>query len=190
MIPADNSTVDSSSEDDAEIPATGGVSPETAARDIVEYLSRTGQQLSLAESCTGGWVSQAVTTIPGASECFWGAVVSYANEAKTKALGVSPVILKEYGAVSAQTVRAMAAGILTLSGADFSAAVSGIAGPGGGSPGKPVGTVWIGLASKNGTREEKLLSLKGTRRQIRETATAGVLVALRRFAEEQNKVLP
>ncbi len=164
--------------------------PADEARSLLEVLELRGLRFALAESCTGGLVSAAVTAVPGASRCFWGGVVSYANEAKETILRVPGETLREHGAVSPQTVRAMAREALRISGADLAAAVSGIAGPGGGTPEKPVGTVWIGLASGNGAAREELLSLAGDRSQIREQAAARVLIALRRFAEEQKKDLP
>jgi PncC family amidohydrolase len=110
-------------------------------------------------------------------------VVSYANEAKETVLSVPRDVLERHGAVSAETVRAMARGILALSGADVSASVSGIAGPGGGSPEKPVGTVWIGLASRDGRSRELRLDLTGGRDRIREDSALRVLGELRSFVE-------
>jgi len=163
---------------------------EKEARMLLESLSRRGLKLALAESCTGGLVSAAITSIPGASSCFWGSIVSYANEAKERVLHVPRKTLEEYGAVSAQTVRDMAQGVLHISGADLSAAISGIAGPEGGSPGKPVGTVWLGLATQDGRTSEELLSLHGDRWQICEAAAIRAIIELRRFAEERSMVLP
>jgi PncC family amidohydrolase len=165
-------------------------SAEEEARILLEGMSRRGLTFALAESCTGGLVSAAVTSIPGASSSFWGAIVSYANEAKERILSVPRATLNDHGAVSAETVRAMARGALECSGVDLAAAVSGIAGPDGGSPDKPVGTVWIAFASRNGEGIEKLLSLTGDRRTIREDAAAQILSGLRIFMEERFSVLP
>ncbi|NLJ45721.1 MAG: CinA family protein [Treponema sp.] len=158
---------------------------ETEARRLLQALARRGWTAALAESCTGGMVSAALTSVPGASERFWGAVVSYANEAKREVLSVPREVLELRGAVSPETVRAMAQGVLALSGADVSAAVSGIAGPGGGTPEKPVGTVWIGLAARGGRHRELRLALTGDRNRIRRESTIRVLAELRSFVEEE-----
>lgn len=159
-------------------------SAKTVAERLLAALGRRGWTVALAESCTGGLVSAELTSIPGASECFWGAVVSYANQAKQTVLSVDPDILERCGAVSEEAVRAMALGVLGLSGADVSAAVSGIAGPGGGTPDKPVGTVWIGVASRDGRSREIRLSLTGGRDRIRAESAIRVLGELWSFVEE------
>lgn len=112
-------------------------------------LKERGLTLSLAESCTGGLIGNLMTNVPGSSEYFAGGVVAYSNQAKLDLLGVSPDTLDRYGAVSDQTVREMAAGARERFRADLSLAVSGIAGPDGGSPEKPVGTVYIGMADRD-----------------------------------------
>ncbi len=114
---------------------------------VGELLLQHGLWLAAAESCTGGLVSHLITNVPGSSEYFLGGVVAYANEVKIRVLGVDPETLKQYGAVSEQTVLEMARGIRYYLGADIGISVSGIAGPSGGSSDKPVGTVWIGLSS-------------------------------------------
>ncbi len=159
-------------------------SPEYQAKLLLAALSRAGWIAALAESCTGGLAAAAVTSVPGASENFWGAVVSYANEAKERVLSVPREVLETYGAVSAETVRAMARGVLGLSGADVAVSVSGIAGPGGGTPEKPVGTVWIGLAARDGRAREFRLGLAGGRDRIRSGAAARALRELKTFVEE------
>lgn len=161
-------------------------SAEAEAERLLESLARAGWTAALAESCTGGLASAALTSIPGASDHFWGAVVSYANDAKEKVLSVPRDVLERSGAVSAQAVRAMARGVLALSGADVSASVSGIAGPGGGTPEKPVGTVWIGLASRAGKTREILLALEGGREGIRAESARRALSELRSFVDEFN----
>ena len=172
----------------------GGVnppgSPESEAERLLDTLSDAGWTIALAESCTGGLVSVALTAVPGASLRFWGSVVSYADEAKERVLSVPRAVLDRYGAVSAETVRAMALGVLGLSGADVAAAVSGIAGPGGGTPGKPVGTVWIGLASREGRSREILLALEGGRDRIRAESTIRTLYELRSFVEQGIRMSP
>src|SRR5690606_36099107 len=115
-----------------------------------------------AESCTGGYIAHLFTSIPGASEVFQGGVISYSNELKMRLLGVDEAILNEKGAVSAETVAAMARGALQRMGGDYAVAVSGIMGPGGGSPEKPVGTAWIAVAGKEDLKV-KLFRLSGKR---------------------------
>jgi nicotinamide-nucleotide amidase len=115
---------------------------------LSDYLKENNLVMSCAESCTGGLVSKMMTDSPGSSSWFWGSVVSYANEAKRKMLDIYEQTLDEYGAVSGETVLAMADSMLNISGSDFTCSISGIAGPEGGTEEKPVGTVWFGFASK------------------------------------------
>lgn len=119
--------------------------PELAAHT----LKQAGKTLATAESCTGGSLAQQLTAMAGASEYFRGGVVAYSNEVKECALGVKHETLEAHGAVSEETVREMATGVRERLGADYAVATTGIAGPGGGTPEKPVGTVWIGIASKD-----------------------------------------
>jgi len=116
------------------------------AAQAVARLAQRGQSLGLAESCTGGRLASAITSIPGASDVLPGAVVSYANRIKQALLGVSAQILQEHGAVSAECAAAMARGAQAALGGDWAIAVTGIAGPGGGSADKPVGLVYIAWA--------------------------------------------
>ena len=125
-------------------PSLAGIIAEVAA-----HLLAGGRQLVAAESCTGGWIAKACTDRPGSSQWFRGGVVAYTNELKTAMLGVWPATLEEAGAVSEATVREMAVGALERLGGDVAVAVTGIAGPDGGSPGKPVGTVWFGWAYRS-----------------------------------------
>ncbi len=122
--------------------------------DLAERLGRrlldARCRLATAESCTGGWISKAVTDIPDSSFWFECGYVTYSNAAKVRDLGVSERTLQDHGAVSEECVREMAAGALRVSGAHVAVAVSGIAGPSGGTPDKPVGTVWFGLAVRRG----------------------------------------
>lgn len=122
---------------------------------VVEMLKERGQVLATAESCTGGLIASSLTDVPGSSEVFHRGYVTYSNETKTELLGVPAETLAEHGAVSDEVVLAMASGCLTASRADHAIAVSGIAGPGGGSEEKPVGTVHVGLASADGFRFAK-----------------------------------
>ncbi|MDX9729249.1 MAG: competence/damage-inducible protein A [Bacteroidales bacterium] len=111
--------------------------------------------LSTAESCTGGKIASLITSVPGSSGWFTGSVVAYDNSVKTGVLGVSPATISRFGAVSEETAREMAVGMLRLAKTDYSIAVTGIAGPDGGTPEKPVGTVWIAIASRNGVTAER-----------------------------------
>jgi nicotinamide-nucleotide amidase len=118
---------------------------------VGQKLRAAGRRLVTAESCTGGWVAKACTDVAGSSQWFECGFVTYSNAAKVRDLGVSGHTLSSHGAVSESTVREMAAGALRVSGADIAVAISGIAGPDGGTPAKPVGTVWFGLASRRGS---------------------------------------
>lgn len=133
---------------------------------IGKLLFRRKQTLSVAESCTGGLISHRITNVPGSSEYFMGGVVSYAYEAKVALLGVNWDTLKTYGAVSRETVLEMSHGVKQALKTDFGMAVSCIAGPGGGTPSKPVGTSWCGLSTPEGD-EAVLLSLSGDRLEIK-----------------------
>jgi nicotinamide-nucleotide amidase len=113
-------------------------------------LLGAGRRLATAESCTAGWVAKVLTDIPGSSQWFECGFVTYSNAAKMRDVGVSARTLADHGAVSEATVREMAAGALRVSGADVAVAISGIAGPDGGTAAKPVGTVWFGVASRQG----------------------------------------
>lgn len=116
------------------------------AESLVTALSSAGKTVTTAESCTGGWIAKAITDIPGSSSAFSYGIVSYSNGAKESLLGVQNSTLAEHGAVSTQVVRQMAEGALQLSGADVAVAVSGVAGPDGGTDEKPVGTVCFAWA--------------------------------------------
>jgi nicotinamide-nucleotide amidase len=158
--------------------------------DTIEELSAAlvsecldaGKTISTAESCTGGWIAKSITDIAGSSACFGYGIVSYSNGAKESILAVSPATLQQRGAVSAQTVEEMAAGCMKLSGSDFSVAVSGIAGPDGGSDDKPVGTVWLAWAVRRGgaisTAAEKR-RFEGDRHQVRSQTVIVALQGLR-----------
>lgn len=135
-----------------------GYDEETLETAIGKLLKQAGQTVAVAESCSGGFISHTLTTVPGSSAYFKGAVVPYQNEGKKSILGVNPETLQQHGAVSEQTVREMASGVRTLFGAHFGLASSGIAGPDGGTPEKPVGTVWIACAGE-GFVETKMLQL-------------------------------
>ena len=132
------------------------------------------QTLATAESCTGGLVGAALTALPGSSAWYRGGVVAYANELKIRLLGVPPDILAAHGAVSLETARAMAAGARAATGADFAVAITGIAGPSGGTPEKPVGLVYVGVAAPHGTATFKH-HFSGSRAEIRQAATEAAL---------------
>lgn len=113
------------------------------AQAVAAFLIRQGHSLCLAESCTGGWIAKLLTDIPGSSRWFERGLVTYSNAAKMELLGVPETLLQTHGAVSEETVIAMVQGVVSRSHADFGIAVSGIAGPDGGSDAKPVGLVWL-----------------------------------------------
>jgi len=133
-----------------------GYDEETLETAIGKLLKQAGQTVAVAESCSGGFISHTLTTVPGSSANFKGAVVPYQNEGKQAILGVKAETLAQHGAVSEQTVREMASGVRTLFGAHFGLASSGIAGPDGGTPEKPVGTVWIACAGEGFVETKKL----------------------------------
>jgi nicotinamide-nucleotide amidase len=152
---------------------------DTLQECVGRLLAAAGKTFSTAESCTGGTISQLITSIPGSSGYFLGGVTSYANSVKTGVLGVDPQIIEKHGAVSSECVAAMAEGVRKLTGSDYSAATSGIAGPGGGTPEKPVGTVWIGVSSERGTETYKV-QYKGDRKRNIERSAAFALNAIRK----------
>ena len=137
------------------------------AEAVVRTAAASGATVATAESCTGGLVAAAITAVPGSSQVFWGAYVTYANEAKRAMLGVSDETLASYGAVSEQTVIEMARGAVERSGADVAVAISGVAGPSGGTPEKPVGTVWFGWCSRVGWTGAMRERYEGDRAAIR-----------------------
>jgi nicotinamide-nucleotide amidase len=124
------------------------------AERVGHKLKAAGRRLVTAESCTAGWVAKALTDVPGSSQWFECGYVTYSDTAKVRDLGVAPRTLESFGAVSEQTVREMAEGALRVSGVQVALAVSGIAGPDGGTPDKPVGTVWFCAAARRGPATE------------------------------------
>lgn len=147
---------------------------------IGEILVSKGKTVGTAESCTGGYIAHLFTSVPGSSAYFNGSVVSYANHIKENILGVDPAILEEYGAVSEQTVTAMAKGALDALRTDYVLATSGIMGPGGGTEQKPVGTVWIAVADRNQV-ETLQLHLRFDRQRNIEMTAGNALNFLRKF---------
>ena len=146
---------------------------------LADALRARGWRLVTAESCTGGLLAAACTSAAGASDWFERGFVSYSNAAKTELLGVPAALIERHGAVSEAVARAMAEGALRHAPADIALAVTGIAGPGGAVPGKPVGTVWLGLAVQGRATATELLQLGGDRAAVRGQT---VRVALRRLA--------
>lgn len=142
--------------------------------ELGELLRARGLKLALAESCTGGLIADRITDIPGSSDYFIGGVVAYAYEAKVGLLNVSWDTLKAYGAVSRETVLEMARGARKVFSADLAISVSGIAGPGGGMPGKPVGTTWFGLSAADGEWTRKFI-WEGNRRANKESSADAAL---------------
>lgn len=136
------------------------------AETLVELLKARGMTCATAESCTGGGIGSAITAVPGSSEVYWGGVISYDNSVKHGVLGVAEETLATVGAVSGETAAQMAAGVRRLLKTDIAVSVTGIAGPGGGTPEKPVGLVWFGLATPDGVRTEKAL-FTGDREEVR-----------------------
>ncbi len=137
------------------------------AEKLVGLLKEKGLRITCAESCTGGLLSAAITSVAGSSAVFDGALCSYANRIKNDMLGVSSEVLNTKGAVSAESARQMAAGALSLFGADLALAVTGVAGPDGGTAEKPVGTVFICLTHINGTVITKRCRFTGDRDTVR-----------------------
>lgn len=159
-------------------PALYGRGSVSLEETVIELLERRGITLALAESLTGGQVGAAVTSVPGSSAVFHGSVVAYSNRAKEDLLGVSPVMLQEQGAVSARTAEEMAAGARRVFGADVAISTTGIAGPGGGSPEKPVGLVYFGLCDARICRSLRYC-LGGGRQMIQERCVTLALNMLR-----------
>ncbi|MDH7498696.1 MAG: nicotinamide-nucleotide amidohydrolase family protein, partial [Syntrophomonadaceae bacterium] len=159
-----------------------GSADDTLVSVVARELRRGGLTVSCAESCTGGLLAKMLTDLPGSSDYMWGGAVTYSNQAKVSLLGVQPETLAAFGAVSPQTAREMAQGIRERSGADFALSTTGVAGPGGGSPEKPVGLVYVGLAD-GGSVEAKELRLAGDRGTIRLLAAKCALDWLRRVLQ-------
>lgn len=147
---------------------------EKLLRQIADALLAQDRTLATAESCTGGLVGAALTSLPGSSAWYLGGLVAYANSLKTRLLGVAPEMLAAHGAVSPETARAMAEGARACTAADFAVSITGIAGPGGGTPGKPVGLVFLAVASPAGTATFEH-RFAGARPEIRAAATQAAL---------------
>lgn len=155
------------------------------AMRLGDVLQREGAQVSTAESCTGGGIAEVITRIAGSSAWFEAGFVTYSNVQKTRQLGVPESLFIQVGAVSREVVEAMARGAQQNSGARFSVAVSGVAGPGGGSPEKPVGTVWLAWAADERVVARRFQFL-GDRQAVREQSVEAALIGLIRLAAGEN----
>lgn len=152
------------------------------SEQLVAALIASGKTLAAAESCTGGWIAKAVTDIAGSSAVFGYGIVSYSNEAKAALLGVASATLEAHGAVSEATVREMAQAAVRVSGADIGVAVSGIAGPDGGSVDKPVGSVWFAWTTRGSDElhtEAELRRFPGDRDDVRRATVLHALAGIR-----------
>lgn len=145
------------------------------ARDTARVVQASHSMLVTAESCTGGWIAKVLTDLPGSSAWFEGGVVAYSYEAKEALLGVQPQTLEQHGAVSQETVTEMVSGALARFGAGVAVAVTGIAGPGGGTGEKPVGTVWLGWKRRGGYAHTALCHFEGDREAVRRQTVARAL---------------
>lgn len=155
------------------------------AQQMGHDLHTAGYSLATAESCTGGWVAQVLTSIPGSSRWFERGFVTYSNLSKRELLGVKTETLARFGAVSEQTARAMAEGALNHSHAEYALAITGIAGPGGGTPEKPVGTVCFAWARRKHPSLSATRLFGGDRQEIRRQSVVAALEGLRDYAARE-----
>lgn len=149
------------------------------AQEVAATLQQQKLMLVSAESCTGGWIAKTLTDLPGSSAWFDGGVVTYSYEAKESLLGVHRGTLERTGAVSEETVLEMVSGALARFGAGMAVAVTGIAGPSGGTPDKPVGTVWIGWQRRGSGACARLFHFAGDRDAVRRQTVAAALIGIR-----------
>jgi nicotinamide-nucleotide amidase len=162
-----------------EVLVSGTAAFEADVAALGNALRARGWKLAAAESCTGGLIAAACTAPAGASDWFERGFVTYSNAAKCELLGVPAALIEQHGAVSAEVACAMASGALANSHADLVVAVTGIAGPAGATPGKPVGTVWLALARRGAAARAELLQLQGDRASIRAQTVQQALAWLR-----------
>ena len=151
-----------------------GRDDDTLEKITGRLLRELNETVVTAESCTGGYIAHLITTVPGSSDYYLGSVIAYANEVKVNELGVRPRTIEKYGAVSRETVTEMAMGIRNKFGAGYAIAVSGIAGPGGGTPEKPVGTIWLALAGPEEVQTEQLHLTFGRIENITRTSYSAI----------------
>lgn len=164
---------------------------EALVRRVGDALTQRGWMLVTAESCTGGWVAQAVTSVSGSSSWFERGFVTYSNASKRELLGVTEATLAEHGAVSEATVRAMVVGALAHSQGEIAVAISGIAGPGGGSLDKPVGTVFMAWGVRDGNILSRRYLFHGDREAVRRQAVAAALEGVEAvLADGEPKAVP
>jgi nicotinamide-nucleotide amidase len=154
------------------------------AGEVADEVQRCRLMLVTAESCSGGWIAKTLTDLPGSSVWFDAGVVTYSYEAKEALLGVNPRTLEHTGAVSEEPVLEMVSGALARFGAGVAVAVTGIAGPSGGTPDKPVGTVWIGWKRRGGYGHAQQFHFPGDREAVRRQTVAAALIGLRRTLTE------
>ncbi|HUK60080.1 MAG TPA: CinA family protein [Stellaceae bacterium] len=155
-----------------------------AAEAVLARCRAKGAKIATAESCTGGLIAGALTEIAGSSDVVERGFVTYSNEAKSEMLGVPPALIAEKGAVSAEVVAAMAEGAVAHAPVDLAVAVTGIAGPGGATPGKPVGLVWFGLARRGAKVASEHRVFSGDRTEVRRATVARALALLLEAAEK------
>ena len=153
----------------------------SCASDLVSRLISSNHRVATAESCTGGWVAKLITDVAGSSACFDCSLVTYSNQAKQELLGVPGQTLNDFGAVSQETVKAMVRGLLDRCSANMGVAISGIAGPGGGSAEKPVGTVWLAWARPGQVIECVRYQFEGDRDAVRRQAAYQALKGIERL---------
>jgi len=169
---------------EAEIPEfIYGYDTETLEEAVGKLLKKRGLTIATAESCTGGFLSHKITKVSGSSAYYKGSIVAYANEVKQQQLGVKATTLTQHGAVSEETVKEMVTGVLKALNTDIGISVSGIAGPGGGTPEKPVGTIWLAIGNKDHIETRKLQISKDRFLNIQYTAIQG-LNMIRQFVHK------
>ena len=163
------------------------VETKTLSKEISEIFWREGYTLATAESCTAGNIAVVITAIAGSSRFYKGGIIAYANEIKCNFLHVQPETLEKYGAVSEETVTEMVKGAMEAMGTDHAVATSGIAGPGGGTPEKPVGTIWIAAGNKNHILTEKLTEDEGREINNQNATTKALQLLLKLCQNQENK---
>ncbi len=159
---------------------------ESTEQILGNLLRERGATLAVAESCTGGLIAGRITAVAGSSDYFAGGVIAYDNRVKIRQLGVAAALIARHGAVSEEVARAMAEGVRKRFQTDYAVSVTGVAGPGGGTPEKPVGTIWLGLAGPNGTVAAKWTLPGGRRHEIRAQTVQCALDGLRRILVENS----